>query len=444
MVISFVKLNSKTLNRIAYRLPRISDLLSRIAGAKLFSKLDLLDGYYQIRMRPEDVSQTAFTTASGNFEFRVMPMGLCGAASTFQYLMDETFRDPAQMPSGETIPFLTFIAVYLDDICIFSRTRAEHILHVTAVLQRLRDRNLFVKPTKCEWMQTEVEFLGHMASSNGLSVHPTKCTALQNWPAPVNVSEVRTLLGTFGFWRSYIRSYADIAAPLTTLTSKNSPWRWGDTEQSALDKLKVAIAAAPVLMHPDTSKPFHVVTDASNFAVGASLEQESDSSSRRPVAFFSHRLNSAERNYPVHERELLAIVLALRVWRHFLYGSSFQVVCQTDHRPLQHFMTQSSLSARQVRWQQFLSEYNLMVKYLPGDVNNFADGLSRRPDLRLMIIGAVAPYDGWLSRIQKAVRDCHDSKALLNKARQGPHRVSSTSAYVLQHHVLYLNRDGRY
>ena len=178
--------------------------------------------------------------------------------------------------------------------------------------------------------------------------------------------------------------------------------------------------------------------------MGASLEQASDSSSCRPVAFFSHCLNTTERNYPVHERELLAIVLALRVWRHFLYGSSFQVVCQTDHRPLQHFMTQSSLSARQVRWQQFLSEYSLMVKYLQGDVSNFADGLSRRPDLRLMIIGAVAPYDGWLSRIQKAVRDCHDSKALLNKARQGPHRVSSTSAYVLHNDVLYFNRDGRY
>ena len=348
MVISFVKLNSKTLNRIAYRLPRISDLLARISGARFFTKLDLLDGYYQIRMKAADIPKTAFTTPYGNFDFRVMPMGLCGAPSTFQYMMDETFRADVTLSSGDVLPFLSFIAVYLDDVCIFSKTREEHLMHVTAVLQRLRDCNLYVKPTKCEWMQTTIEFLGHMVSEHGLSVHPAKCAALQQWPAPVNVSELRTLLGTFGFWRSYIRGYADIAAPLTALTSKSSPWRWGTAEQAALDKLKVALVAAPVLMHPDTDKPFFVVTDASNFAAGASLEQETADGSRRPVAFFSHRLIPAERNYPTHERELLAIVLALRVWRHFLYGSAFKVVCQTDHRPLQHFMEQVSLSSRQV------------------------------------------------------------------------------------------------
>lgn len=189
-----------------------------------------------------------------------------------------------------------------------------------------------------------------------------------------------------------------------------------------------------------------MVTDASNFAVDASLEQEFQfectPAKRRPITFFSHSLNSAERGYPVHERELLAIVnvLELRVWRHYLYGSAFKVICHTDHKPLQHFMTQSTLSARQVRWQQFLSEFNLQVKYIPGDTNDFADGLSRRPDLRLMFIGAIAPYDGWLSHIQTAVHQNKEARMLLNKARQGPVKVSRNSHYALHNGVLYYVR----
>jgi hypothetical protein len=416
MVISFVKLNSKTLNRIAYRLPRIADLLARISGAAIFSKLDLLDGYYQIRMRSEDIPKTAFTTPKGNYEFRVMPMGLCGAASTFQYTMDEAFREPARLPDGTCVPFDQFIAVYLDDICIFSPSKEDHLLHVAAVLQRLRDKKLYVKPSKCEWLQTSIEFLGHQAGSEGLSVHPDKAAALLNWPVPTNVPELRSLLGTFGFWRAYIRHYADITAPLNNLTCKGVVWRWSTPEQEALDRLKASVVSSPVLAHYDVDKPFFVVTDASNIAVGASLEQNDCDSNRRPVAFFSHSLNAAERNYPVHERELLAIVLALRTWRHCLYGSEFKVMCQTDHRPLQHFMAQTTLSARQVRWQQYLSEYNLSVSYVPGAVYSFADGLSRRPDLRLLV--TAAPYDPWLSKIKDAVKHDPEAIKLHNRALQ--------------------------
>ena len=441
MVISYVKLNSKTLNRIAYRLPRTADLLTRMSGACYFSKLDLLDGYYQIRMKKEDIPKTAFTTPYGNFEFLVMPMGLCGAASTFQFLMDDAFRNNIQLPSGQYLSFLHFIAIYLDDVCIFSRSREEHLMHIRAVLQRLRERQLYVKPSKCMWLQTTIDFLGHIVSADGMAIDPLRGEALQRWPQPNNVSEVRSLLGTFGFWRAYIKNYADITAPLTELTSKSTPWCWGDRERYPLCKLKQAVLDAPVLMHPDTSKPFFVVTDASNYAVGASFEQEPVPEQRRPITFFSHSLNHAERNYPVHERELLAIVLALRVWRHFLYGSEFKVICQTDHRPLQHFMTQASLSARQVRWQQFLSEFNLTVKYIPGDSNDFADGLSRRPDLKLMIIGAVAPYDNWLSRIQTAVKQNRESYRLYKRALQGPVHVSKTSHYSLHNGVLYYVRD---
>ena len=305
MCISYVKLNSKTLNRIAYRLPLISELLERISGATVFTKLDLLSGYYQVRMRAQDVPKTAFTTPYGNFEFRVMPMGLCGAPSTFQYMMDNTFRRDFIFPDGSVVPYQHFLAVYLDDICIFSTSEEEHLMHVRAVMQRLRDHSLYVKPTKCEWMQTSIEFLGHIASADGLSVHPDKAAALQSWPVPRDVHDLRSLLGTFGFWRPYIPQFAMITAPLSQLLKKGVVWRWrGDVEQIALDTLKCAVKSAPILMHPDMSKPFVVVSDASDFGVGASLEQVADDDGRRrPVAFFSHKLNRAECGYPVHERE---------------------------------------------------------------------------------------------------------------------------------------------
>ena len=228
-----------------------------------------------------------------------------------------------------------------------------------------------------------------MVSAGGRSVNHERAEALQAWPTPTSAATLRSCLGTFGFWRQYIPNYADIVAPLTPLTGKHVPWRWGPEQEAALGRLKAAVLDAPVLMHPDRDKPFVLTTDAGDYAVGASLEQASDTGEVHPVAFWSHALNVHERRYPVHERELLAIVLALRTWRHYLYNSDFVVRCRTDHKPLQHFMGQSTLSDRQVRWQQFLSEFNIEVSYVPGAENDFADGLSRRPDLRLMAVGAI-------------------------------------------------------
>jgi RNase H-like domain found in reverse transcriptase/Integrase zinc binding domain/Reverse transcriptase (RNA-dependent DNA polymerase)/Integrase core domain len=438
MCISYVKLNSKTLNRIAYRLPRIADLLSKVSRSRLFSKFDLLSGFYQIRMRVSDIAKTGFSTPFGNFEFRVMPMGLCGAPGTFQHLMDDSFATPIVL-NGRTYSFLDFLGLYLDDICVHSETRSEHLLHLRAVLTRLRERKLYAKPTKCEWMRTTIEFLGHTVGPNGLCIASNKIDALQQWPAPKSVSELRSLLGTFGFWRVYIRNYAALTQPLVLLTRKDVAWHWGEREEEALEQLKRAIRESPILMPPQESKPYFVVTDSSDYAVGVSLEQMDEATGkRRPIAYFSHLLSSAECSYPTHERELLAIVLALRTWRQYLLGSEFSVISQTDHRPLQAFLHQTNLSARQVRWQQFLSEFNLQVTYLPGKANIFADGLSR---VRLRIIAALAPYDGWLSRINVAVTHCPVAGGLKRKALNLDPK-SNADAYVIHHGVLYWRANG--
>jgi hypothetical protein len=433
-------LTKKTLNRIAYRLPRIADLLDKLGGAQYFSKLDLVYGDHQVRMRSSDVSKPAFCTPYGNFEFKVMPFGLCGAPSTFSYLMDQVFAEATTLSSDQRVLLLHFVAIYLDDVCIYSRTIEEHLCHLCAVLERLPKWKLYVKPSKCEWMQRSVEFLGHTVSGKGREVTHGTAAALQNWPEPQSVSDVRRLLGTFGFWREYIPKYAEITAPLVALTAKAVAWHFDFAERASLAHLKRALLMAPVLIHPDSSEPFYVSTDASDFAVGASLEQKDPFDRLRPVAFFSHRLSNAERAYPVHERELLAIVLALCVRRHLLYGSEFEVVCQTDHRPLQHFLTQANLAGRQVRWQQFLSEYNLQVAYVPGAVNTFADGLSRRPDLRLMFIGAVAPYDSWLSRILTAYSQDPIASKLLKTATN----FKLNATYRKAHGVLYYVAHGSF
>jgi hypothetical protein len=188
MCVSYVELNRRTLNRIAYRLPRIADLLANVSCSRYFSKFDLLSGFYQIRMRPSDIPKTGFSTPTfstpfGNYEFRVMPVGLCGAPGTFQHLLDDSFAAPVTV-DGRALSFLKFLCIYLDDLCVHSATRAEHLLHLRCTLTRLRERKLSVKRTKCEWMRTEIEFQGHAIGPKGLCISSTKIDALQAGPEP--------------------------------------------------------------------------------------------------------------------------------------------------------------------------------------------------------------------------------------------------------------------
>lgn len=291
-------------------------------------------------------------------------------------------------------------------------------------------------------MRTAIDFLGRTIYPSGLSITTNKVDALQNWPAPRNLHELRSLLGTFGFWRTYIHHYAHITHPLTLLTRKGVAWRWGEEEANSLVALKQAVRSAPVLMSADCEQPFFLVTDASDYAIGCSLEQLDEKGNRRPVTYISHQLSQAEQKYPVQERELLAKILALRTWRHLLLGSEFSVECQTDHRPLQSFLAQTTLSPRQVRWQPFLSEYNLTICYIPGKVNEFAHGLSR---VELMIVRAPAPYDSWLSRIQDAIAADPQAESIRKKALNVEgctKRDRNRDTYIVLHGVLYYRSSG--
>ena len=374
MCIDYRALNKITIKN-RYPLPRIDDLFDRLQGATTFSSLDLLSGYYQIRLPDSDVPKTAFRTPEGLFQYKVLPMGLTNAPSVFMAAMNRILRD------------LKFAIVYLDDILIYSKNPEEHVEHVRQVLERLSLHSYYAKLKKCDFFKTSIKFLGHIVSAEGVSPDPTKVEIVKTWPTPKTVNDIRAFLGLANYFRKFIHNYSIISAPLVNLTKGNVSKRkskvtsigWDDNCQTAFEDLKKALVEAPVLALPDFTKPFEVttfqvVTDASDYAIGAILVQDG-----RPIAYESKKLNGAQQNYHTTDRELLAVVHALEIWRCYLEGPKFQVI--TDHHSLLHLKSQPILTRRQARWSEFLQGFDFEWVYLQGPLNP-ADSLSRMPQHR--------------------------------------------------------------
>ena len=360
MCVDYRALNKLTVKN-RYPLPRVDDLLESLAGAKYFSSLDLQSGYHQIRIKAGDEQKTAFRTPFGHFQWNVLPFGLCNAPATFQHAMNNLFGDLI----GK------FVLVYLDDILIFSKTREEHLQHLDQILSLLEDNHYYIKLKKCSFMQPEVRFLGHVISQDGIKVDPDKIKVVKEWTRPKDKTEIRSLLGFGNYFRKFIYKYSEMVLPLTNLTHKKTPTTWDDNCEQAFLNLKNAIINAPVLKHPDINEPFHLICDASNFASGAILVQND-----HPIAFASKKFLKAERNYTTEERELLAVIQGLKLFRCFLEGTHF-TIC-TDHNPLKYFDTKQDLSPRQARWAQYLSRFDYEWKWIKG-ITNPADFLSRNP-----------------------------------------------------------------
>ena len=381
MVIDYRALNAQTV-RNRYPLPRVDELFDQLLGAAYFSKIDLRTGYWQIRVDAPDVEKTAFTSRHGHYEWLVMPMGLTNAPAAFMSLMENTFR--AELDK--------FILVFLDDILIYSRTMKEHAEHVRTALQRLRDKKLYAKESKCEFFKGEVEFLGHYVGRAGARMVDGKVAAVQDWPVPTCQKEVEQFLGLAGYYRRFISGFSKLASPLSarcgTLkktkdgqlrTPPKKKFEWGEEEQHSFEQLKQAMMSAPCLALPDGDRPFVIHCDASGYATGAVLMQEHENADgkkgMRPVAFLSKKMSDAERRYPVHEQELLAILNALKAWRHYVGGRHFTVL--TDHQSLQYVQTSAMATPRQQRWAAVFSEFDFVIKYVRGEMNVAADALSR-------------------------------------------------------------------
>ncbi|CEL62327.1 hypothetical protein RSOLAG1IB_10380 [Rhizoctonia solani AG-1 IB] len=262
LVVDYRKLNNRSKKNV-YPLPRPDDLMSKLRGAKLFTKLDLRWGYNNVRVKEGDEWKTAFRTKYGLFETLVMPFGLSGAPGAFQAMMNEIFQDLLDVS----------VIIYLDDILIFSRNPEDHESHVKEVLQRLMDTQLFCKGSKCEFHQTTVQYLGIIVSDKGFSLDKLKIQAVQEWPTPTTVKQVQSFLGFANFVRRFVANFSQIARPLHNLVKKEVKWQWTEKEETAFRELQKAIINAPVIVHADPSKPYFLETNASGAALGSVLSQ---------------------------------------------------------------------------------------------------------------------------------------------------------------------------
>ena len=369
LCIDYKKLNAVTV-RNSYPLPLITDIIERVKGANYFTKLDLRSAYNLIRIREGDEYKTAFRTKYGHYEYLVMPFGLTNAPATFQSFINSVLR-----------PYLEkFVILYLDDILIYSKSLEEHTEHVRTILKTLLDNNLYVKPKKCEFHKQQVEFLGHVISGKGIATDPNKIKSVKEWPTPKCVKDIQRFLGLCNYYRRFVENFAFIAKPLHNLTKKNIKFIWSKECEDAFQELKTRLTTSPILLHPDTQKPFIVECDASNFAIGAILSQKDDEGKLHPVAYYSRSLNNAELNYSITEKELLAIKSAFSTWRHLLLGAKYQVTVFTDHKNLIYTLGGKVENQRQHRWHLFFQEYNFQLIYRQGRKNGKPDSLSRRPD----------------------------------------------------------------
>lgn len=379
LCIDYRKLNSCS-TRDAFPLPRIEEALEALGQAKYFSTLDLTSGYWQVEVMEHDRHKTAFSTPMGLFEANRMPFGLQNAPSTFQRLMTCCFGD---------LNF-THLLIYLDDLIIFSKTFDEHLERLQLVFDRLQQHGLKLKPSKCQLVRREVQYLGHVVSAEGVSTDPEKICRVQDWARPTNRKEVLQFLGFAGYYRRYVQNYSTIAAPLYRLTSgdprkkrrggKSSanpdpPFLWTSECEEAFQSLKVKLTTAPVLGYPDYNLPFVLQTDASGGGLGAVLAQVQDGT-ERVIAYASRGLSPAETRYPAHKLEFLALKWAVadKFYDH-LYGRRFSV--QTDNNPLKYVMTSAKLDATGQRWVSRLSAFDFDIQYRRGQSNANADALSR-------------------------------------------------------------------
>ncbi|GJU86937.1 putative reverse transcriptase domain-containing protein [Tanacetum coccineum] len=330
MCIDYRELNKLTVKN-RYPLPRIDDLFDQLQGSSIYSKIDLRSGYHQLRVREQDISKTAFRTRYGHYEFQ-----------------DEK----------------------------------EHEEHLKAILELLKKEQLYAKFSKCEFWIPKVQFLGHVIDSRGIHVDPAKIESIKDWASPKTPTEIRQFLGLAGYYRRFIEGFSKIAKSMTKLTQKGIKFDWGEKEENAFQLIKQKLCSAPILALPEGSEDFVVYCDASHKGLGVVLMQR-----EKVIAYASRQLKVHEKNYTTHDLELGSVVFALKIWRHYLYGTRCTVF--TDHKSLQHILDQKELNMRQRRWLELLSDYDCDIRYHPGKANVVADALSRKERIEPLRVRAL-------------------------------------------------------
>ena len=412
-VCDFRAVNAVT-KKILPNLPLFENVVTQLDGAQFFSALDLTSQFYQIRVEPEDVENTAFRTAVGCFEYLVCPMGTTPSVGTAMHCMQQVLQHCITLP-GENLPanprfkpplppqddfpgpgvwqpseeaakwqqyeyhsaLGSYIALFVDDILCYSKTLEEHKRHLRQLCKTLRQHHLYLNPDKCHFCQVEVNYLGNLVGREGIRPQPDRTQALEAWPIPQNVSELKSFLGLLGFCRRYIADLAQIAVPLHRLLKKDTAWTWGEAHQKAFDKLKRRCAEAPVLALPSGQAELVLRTDASRDAMGVALYQRDSEGYLQPVEFKSKAFAPSQQRLAAHDREGLALLFGLKSFRHFLLGREFQV--ETDNSALSQILSSRDMSDLYSRWYWKIAEFpGMKLSHRAGRKLYCADALSRR------------------------------------------------------------------
>jgi hypothetical protein len=314
-----------------------------------------------VRIKEEYIKKTTFRKRYGHYEFTVVPFGLSNAPAIFMCLMNGVFQEYLNK----------LVIVFLDDILVYSKSEEEHEHHLRMVLQVLREHQLYAKLHKCSFYQNIIHYLGHIISKDGIAVDPEKIEAIKGWKTPKNVTEVRSFMGLDGYYIRFITGFSRIAHPITFLQRKGNKFQWVEECERSFQQLKKLLTSAPIPRIADPNEDLILCTDACKEGLGGFLSQNGF-----VVCYESNKLKEHERLYATHDLELVAIVHALKKWRHYLMGKRFEL--RTDHNGLKYFFDQPTLNVRQSIWLEFLSEYEFDIKHIKGKENKVVDALTRR------------------------------------------------------------------
>ena len=361
----------KTKGQISiHLLPKIDEMYAKLKGAKVFSTIDLRSGYHHIALGKSSRAKTAFVTPFGKYEFLMVPFGLAQAPAYFQLLMNKVLKG------------LKFVMMYLDKIIIFSQDESQHLEHSEIVFSCLREAGLKMKHSKCDFFKSEIHYLGHLISPEGIGPLPNKLDSIKHMPVPNSAKEITQFLGLTGYYRKFVPRFADISRPLTTLTKKDAKFEWTSVCQKSFELLKEALCGEPVLKYADTSKPYTLYTDASKYGWAGILTQPhvatvdgKSTTTDHPVAFVSGLFRGSQLNWAALMKEAFAIYMSVKKLSFYLTDA--QILLRSDHKPLEKFLLKNTLNSKVNNWAMELEAFNIQFDYIKGSNNILADTLSR-------------------------------------------------------------------
>lgn len=439
LVIDFKKLNEHTISD-KYPIPDTNVILSNLGKSKYFSTIDLESGFHQILMKESDIQKTSFSVNNGKYEYIRLPFGLKNAPSIFQRAMDDILK-----------PYIgKFCHVYIDDIIVFSKNIEEHTQHLNEIIKILKEANMKISLEKSKFYQTEVEYLGYVISENIITTDPKKITTIKEYPEPETLRQLRSFLGMTGYYRKFIQNYAQITKPLTIhlngengkiskKQSKKCNINIGNEGRKAFNKLKEYLVENVKLTQPDFKKKFILTTDASNDAIGGVLSQDD-----KPIIFISKTLNKTEKNYATNEKELFAIVYALKNLRNYLYGVA-DLEIHTDHQPLTYSVSKRNPNIKMKRWHAIIEEYAPKIIYKPGKDNIVADALSRQ-NLNIITnssqtIHSAESSDNIQIETTSLPVNCFKQQIILNKGNISSENIETCFNKLKRYTITYTNTD---